>query len=71
MKSILEFDLPEEQDEHRVALDGYKWKCAMEELDQYYRGIVKYGDDEIAAEHAEKVRDKLREILEHWSLMLD
>ena len=29
MKITLEFDSIEEQDDARVALDGYKWKMAM------------------------------------------
>jgi hypothetical protein len=34
MKITLEFDSIEEQDDARVALDGYKWKLAMWDLDQ-------------------------------------
>jgi hypothetical protein len=35
MKVIIEYEF-EEQDDARVALDGYKWKIAMWELDQTY-----------------------------------
>ena len=42
MKIILEFDSVEEQDDARVALDGYKWKNAMWELDQLLRSTTKY-----------------------------
>lgn len=71
MKAIMEFNLPEESDEHRDALDGAKWKQAMWDLDQHYRGIMKHGDDDDEAEHAEKVRDKIREICGDWNLNLD
>jgi hypothetical protein len=33
-KVIIEFDTFEEADEIRNALDGYKWKLAMWDLDQ-------------------------------------
>lgn len=71
MKAIMEFNLPEEREEMYDALDGGKWKQAMWDLDQHYRGIMKHGDDETAAENAEKVRDKIREICDDWGLNLD
>ena len=42
-KIILEFDSEEEKNDARVALDGYKWKIAMWDLDQLLRGTTKYG----------------------------
>ena len=42
-KIILEFDSVEEQDDVRAALDGYKWKLAMWDLDQLLRGTTKHG----------------------------
>ena len=41
MKITLEFDSIEEQDDARVALDGYKWKLAMWDLDQTLRRTTK------------------------------
>lgn len=41
-KIILEFDSVEEQSDVRSALDGYKWKNAMWELDQLLRSTTKY-----------------------------
>ena len=29
MKAILEFNLPEDETEHRQALDGYKWELVV------------------------------------------
>ena len=43
MKITLEFDGLEEQDDLQTALDGYKWKIAMWELDQRLRKTTKYG----------------------------
>jgi NH3-dependent NAD+ synthetase len=69
MKAILEYTLPEETAELQQALDGGRWEMAMFELDQHLRGIVKYGDDEVAANHAQAIRDKLHEILSDNALV--
>jgi hypothetical protein len=76
-KIILEFDSIEEQSDVRVALDGYKWKNAMWELDQLLRSTTKYAVFEkreaTAAEQdmADKVRDAIREILDEHNLNLE
>jgi len=76
-KIILEFDSNEEKDEARVALDGYKWRGVVWDLDQKLREITKYGyvDKKEATEEeqelADKLRTTLREILEEWNLNLD
>jgi hypothetical protein len=43
MKAILRFDLPEERDEHRLALNGGKYFAALWEFHQKLRSIEKYG----------------------------
>ncbi len=76
-KIILEFDSVEERDDARIALDAYKWKGAVWDLDQYFRGIVKYGYDgnrEVSSEEvdiADNMRTKLRSILEDYNLNLE
>lgn len=79
MKVILEFE-EEERDDLQAALDGYKWKNAMWELDQRLRKTTKYGTSqlsglELATEQeiavAEATRESLREILNDWNLNLD
>jgi len=79
-KIILEFDSDEEQSDARVALDGYKWKIAMWDLDQLLRSTTKYGVDmsdkskEATSEEmdmADKVRDAIREILDEHNLNLE
>ena len=77
MKITLEFDSIEEQDDARVALDGYKWKMAMWDLDQTLRGTTKHGifnnREATGAEQemAERLRDGIREILSEYNLNLD
>jgi hypothetical protein len=76
-KIILEFDSNEEKDEARTALDGYRWRGVVWDLDQKLREITKYGyvgqveatDEE--RELADKLRTTLREILEEFNLNLD
>jgi hypothetical protein len=77
-KVIIELDLFEEAEEIRSALDGYKWKLAMWDLDQKLRSITKYGESliqdsasEIEQEIASAMRDELRSILNSYNLNLD
>jgi hypothetical protein len=79
-KIILEFDSVEEQSDARVALDGYKWKIAMWDLDQLLRSTTKYGisisnklKEATGAEQdiADKVREAIRDILNEHNLNLE
>ena len=64
MKAILEFKLPEEQDEFRVAVNGAAWQAVLQNLDQQMRGVVKHGDDPVEAEQAQRWRDVLHDLAE-------
>jgi hypothetical protein len=79
-KVILEFDSVEEQDEVKTALDGYKWKLAMWDLDQKLRSITKYGVSittpntsatGVEQDVADKLREKIRSILNSHNLNLE
>ena len=79
-KIILEFDSVEEGNDARVAIDGYKWKLALWGLDQELRSVVKHqvsilnrdGEaTEIEIEVTDKVREKIREIVEGYNLNLN
>ena len=79
-KIILEFDSAEESQDARVALDGYKWKNAMWELDQKLRDTTKYGKSVMHHETtasgleqdiAEKYREMIRDILSEYNLSLE
>lgn len=69
MKAILEFNLPEEEAEHRLALDGGKWMSVCHDLDQWLRSIQKYGDNKTLT--VEEVRSRLREELSSAGLSFD
>jgi len=77
-KVTIEFDTFEEAEEIRNALDGYKWKLAIWDLDQKLRSITKYGESliqdsasEIEVDVANAMRDELRNILNSYNLNLD
>ena len=76
-KIILEFNSEEEANDARTALDGYKWKLAMWDLDQKLRSATKYGviDNREATpeeqDMADKVRDFIRDILNDYNLNLE
>ena len=76
-KIIIEFDGDDEAIDARTALDGYKWKGAMWDLDQLLRATTKYGafEGREATEHERDMADTLREcirrILNEWKLDLE
>lgn len=79
-KVIFEFDSIEEQDDILSALNGYKWKLAMWDLDQELRkttkydvSIIKNGETPSDCEYdmAEKLRETIREILDEYGLNLN
>ena len=81
MKVTIEYDGNEEHADLHLALDGYKWKNAMWELDQELRKTTKYGSClvdggiTLASEQeilfAESVRESIRDILNQYNLNLD
>ncbi len=79
-KVTIEFDSIEEAQEIRDALDGYKWKLAVWDLDQKLRETTKYGASLIGTKGgasdeefniAEKVRDLIRECLSDYNLEME
>ena len=78
-KIILEFDSFEEAEDARTALDGWKWKLAIYDLDQQLRKTTKYEESvlnhtkatDLEIEIAEKYREKIREILDGYNLTLN
>lgn len=63
----------DELEDARTALDGWKWKSAMWELDQWLRGEIKYNEklSEERYDAYEAVRDKIREILNDDNLNIE
>ena len=72
MKITLEFK-DEDAEEALTALDGYKWKLALWDLDQYLRSEIKYNTDltEEAYEALENCKYKITILLQEYNLKLD
>jgi len=73
MKATLEFNLPDDQEDFNIALDGSKWALSMWRLDQWLRSQIKHpsegmSDDTYKA--FEDARDQLYEILNENQLKL-
>lgn len=69
MKATLEFNMPEESEEHEVALHGGAWKDVVWDLAQWLRSEHKYTDK--ATLPIDEVRKKLYEIVEDHDMRLD
>ena len=68
MKAILEFDLDEERHDFDNAVNGWRWHCLVNELDNELRSKVKYPSDDAndevldaLAKFREFLHDQLRE----------
>ena len=75
MKAILEFNLPEDQSDFDLAVNGAKAQVALWEMDQWLRAQYKYMPDaeysEDKYETFEKCRGQLREIMFENGLKFD
>jgi hypothetical protein len=78
MNIVIEFG-DDETKEAETALNGWKWKLAMWDLDQALRSTVKHGvsiierdknANDIEIDLADKIREKIRELLEEYNLNL-
>ena len=70
---ILKFDSIEEAEDARTAIDGWRWKHSMWDLDQHLRSENKYNQnlsDETYKAY-EAIRDKIREVLNDNNLILE
>ena len=66
MKATLEFNLPEDQSDFDLAVNGAKAQLALWEMDQWLRSQTKYAPDDISEDTFkafELCRERLREIV--------
>ncbi len=68
MKAILEFILPDDDDQFKVAANATKYLSALEDLANKIRSKVKYSEEESVA--WEKVKDLFWETLEEAGVEL-
>ena len=71
MHATITFNLPEEQQEHRDALDGTAWKLVVRNLDNTLRTALKHGHNLASANAAlEEMRTRLYTEIEEQGLSL-
>ena len=73
MEVIIKFSDEDAASDAQVALDGWKWKSSIWELDQYLRAEIKY-DENLSSEVIkayEELRDKIREIISDNNLTME
>ena len=72
-KVTLEFDFDEDREEMESAINGWKWKMLVWDLDQHLRSELKYNDKITGEvyEALEKIREKLHELKSESGLALD
>jgi hypothetical protein len=73
MKVIIEFSDEDAAEDAKTALDGWRWKHSMWELDQELRNRLKYEDNmpDVLYKAIESLRDKIREILSDNNLTME
>ena len=65
MKATLEFNLPEEQQEHADAIQGREWRAACQDTRMQIRNWLKYGHSFKTADEAlEEVRKGIADATE-------
>jgi len=73
MEAILKYNLPDDQLDFDLAVNGGKWSLAMWEIDQWLRSETKHATDGMSDDTYNALvntRDKLHEILQENSLKL-
>jgi len=72
MEAILKFNLPDDQDDFRFAVEGTKWYLVVHTFDQYLRSRIKYNDNLSDEEYEllEKVREELYSTINENQLSL-
>ena len=70
MKAILEFDLPEDTDEHYLAVNGANYRHILSDFEQELRLLMR-GKKEIKGLNlatVEKLHDMLWELMDEWGI---
>ena len=71
MRATLQFRLPEEEEEHQTALDGWRWKLVVDRMCQFLRSRLKYEDPTpTEREVLEDIRKELNDLIDDQGLFL-
>lgn len=67
MEAILKFNLPEDEEDFKMSIDGWKWKAIVDDMDQVLRGIIKHVDmPDNQHEQVVALRDKLHDLINEY-----
>lgn len=69
MRVSIRFDLPDESDEHRAALQGLDLRAAVEEFDTHLREKIRDADED-DCEIYDAIHDTLHELLDGYGISL-
>lgn len=67
MKATLEFNLPEDECNFKIASNAMNWALVCWDLDGYLRGLIKHG----GKDELQPIRDHLHDLLNDYNLNLD
>lgn len=72
-KVILEFDPIEDKEGFEDAINGWKWSAAYAQMDLWLRNELKYNNElsQCQDETYEKMREKLREVMQSYGLTFE
>lgn len=65
-KAILEFSLPDEQEEFEVAQNGQKYLCILTELQNYLRDKSKY--ENRSSIKIDEIREKINQLTNEYEV---
>jgi hypothetical protein len=73
MKATLEFNLPEEAQEFRTAINGWKFKSVLNEINDDLRSKIKWQDDmpDAVRQALQAVRDDMYQRLSEHNINLE
>jgi len=74
MKAILEFNLPEDQQDFELATKGMKFWSILWDLDQSLKAKTKYASDDLPQDKYDayqEIRDELRELMSENMISFD
>lgn len=74
MKATLEFNLPDDQDDFKLASNALNWYIVCWDLDQELRAKTKYASDDLPQDKYDayqEIRDLLREYMSDRGLNFD
>ena len=72
MKAVLEFDLPEENNDFLAAINGHNYKSSIKDFDELLRSEMKYKELSDETYKAYKwCREELRKILAEDNLYIE